>query len=247
MKRKGGKITFAVLSTVLFVLTITSIAASQLDAAFHVYIPFVSRPPDMPPLAACIPNGAQTQSAPASFVVDGDTIHVVVNGQAQSLRYIGIDTPEDTSTVELFGPEATARNTELVNGKTVTIIKDVSETDQYGRLLRYVFVGSTFVNYQLVREGLAEALSYPPDVACFNYFKEAENLAKAEKLGLWSILPTQPPATGPCNCTGPDLDCGNFSTHATAQACFNHCSSLGFGDIFRLDSDGDGLACESLP
>jgi hypothetical protein len=53
-----------------------------------------------------------------------------------------------------------------------------------------------------------------------------------------------PVAQGPCNCSGPDLNCGDFSTHAEAQACFEFC---GAGDPFRLDGDNDGVACESLP
>lgn len=60
---------------------------------------------------------------------------------------------------------------------------------------------------------------------------------------------TQPPVppTGPCNCSGPDLNCSDFSTHAQAQACFDYCKSQGYGDVFRLDGDNDGSACESLP
>lgn len=57
---------------------------------------------------------------------------------------------------------------------------------------------------------------------------------------------TQRPAA-PCDCYGPDLNCTDFSTHTSAQACFNFCWSLGLGDVFGLDSDGDGVACESLP
>jgi micrococcal nuclease len=189
-------------------------------------------------------------SYPVVYVVDGDTIHVVKDGLDQSLRYIGIDTPEDTSTIEYYGPEATARNKELVAGKTVTIANDVSEYDRYGRLLRYVIAGDIFVNYQLVREGYAEAVYYAPDVACYNAFKDAEALAKAEGLGMWAVLPPEPPvppAPAVCDCAGPDLDCADFGTHDSAQACFDYCWSLGYGDIFSLDGDGDGLACESLP
>jgi len=58
--------------------------------------------------------------------------------------------------------------------------------------------------------------------------------------------PTQPSGAAPCNCTGPDLDCRDFGTHARAQACFDYCYPR-YGDIFRLDSDGDGIACEALP
>lgn len=52
---------------------------------------------------------------------------------------------------------------------------------------------------------------------------------------------------GPCNCTGPDLDCSDFATQAEAQACFEYCMEQGHGDVFGLDGDNDGKACESLP
>jgi endonuclease YncB( thermonuclease family) len=90
-------------------------------------------------------------------VIDGDTIDVNINGVVQRVRYIGIDTPEYTSTKEYYGAEATAKNRSLVEGRTVTLVKDVSETDRYDRLLRYVLVGNVFVNYELVRLGFATA------------------------------------------------------------------------------------------
>lgn len=60
------------------------------------------------------------------------------------------------------------------------------------------------------------------------------------------ILPSNIPSSGSCSCTGTDLNCGNFSTHAEAQACFDSCKSQGYGDIFGLDRDNNGLACENL-
>jgi beta-lactamase superfamily II metal-dependent hydrolase len=51
----------------------------------------------------------------------------------------------------------------------------------------------------------------------------------------------------PCDCSGPDLNCSDFSTHAEAQRCYDYCKSQGYGDVFRLDGDKDGSACESLP
>ena len=60
-------------------------------------------------------------------------------------------------------------------------------------------------------------------------------------------LPTATGQSAPCNCTGPDLNCTDFSSHAQAQSCFSYCWDLGYGDVFGLDGDGDGVACESLP
>lgn len=56
-----------------------------------------------------------------------------------------------------------------------------------------------------------------------------------------------PSPSAPCNCAGPDLNCSDFATQAEAQRCYDYCKSQGYGDIFRLDADKDGIACESLP
>ena len=75
-------------------------------------------------------------------VVDGDTINVLLDGTEHRVRYLGIDTPETvypTRGEEPFGKEASACNRELVEGATVFLEKCVSETDQFDRLLRYVF------------------------------------------------------------------------------------------------------------
>ena len=124
---------------------------------------------------SCIPNNPP-QTGKVVDIVDGDTIKVLLDqdGRTYSVRYIGMDTPEDTSQVGYFGAEAAAKNAELVYGKTVTLIKDVSETDRYNRLLRYVLVGDIFVNYELVAQGYANTASYPPDISCIPTFQAAE-------------------------------------------------------------------------
>ena len=117
-------------------------------------------------------------------VIDGDTIELE-NGQV--VRYIGVDTPEYTSKNECYGFEATNFNRELVENKRVTLLKDVSETDRYGRLLRYVYVENIFVNDYLVRQGYANVSSYPPDVKYQSQFREAEKAARKNNRGLWSF------------------------------------------------------------
>jgi micrococcal nuclease len=120
-----------------------------------------------------------------SRVVDGDTIEL---GTGERVRYIGIDTPETVDPrkeVQCFGKEASVKNKELVEGKEVRLVKDVSDKDKYGRLLRYVYVGDVFVNEKLVSEGYARVATYPPDVAYAERFIEAERVARENKLGLW--------------------------------------------------------------
>lgn len=54
------------------------------------------------------------------------------------------------------------------------------------------------------------------------------------------------PPPPPCNCYGPDLDCDDFLTWEQAQRCYEHCLRERGFDVFRLDADGDGTACEGL-
>jgi len=132
-------------------------------------------------LLSCAPVATESQ-VKVVRVIDGDTIEIA--GGAH-VRYIGMDTPETYPKVEFYGPEAKAKNIELVEGKLVTLEKDVSETDKYGRLLRYVYVDGVFVNGELVRLGYAEAVAYPPDTRYQWQLEQLEKEAKAAKLGIW--------------------------------------------------------------
>jgi endonuclease YncB( thermonuclease family) len=143
-------------------------------------------------------------------VVDGDTIHVEIGGETYSVRYIGIDTPETvhpTEPVGWMGPEASEANRNLVGGKTVYLEKDVSETDKYGRLLRYVFLDDgTFVNAELVRLGYAQVSTYPPDVKYQDLFLEMQQEARDAGRGLWGPTPTPlpvPPTATPAPTSPP--------------------------------------------
>lgn len=131
-------------------------------------------------------NTAQTAQVLVTRVVDGDTIEIE---GGQKVRYIGIDTPETVDprrAVGCFGKEASNENKKLVEGQKVRLEKDVSETDRYGRLLRYVYVGNTFVNEFLVKEGFAHASSYPPDIKYQEVFRSAQIEARNNNKGLWA-------------------------------------------------------------
>ena len=120
--------------------------------------------------------------ATVTRVIDGDTIDASISGKIYRIRYIVMNTPE---VGKPFYQEATDKNAELVQGKTVRLVKDVSETDKYGRLLRYVYVGDLFVNAEMVRQGYAPATPYPPDIKYKSYFLSLEKQAQAAHLGLW--------------------------------------------------------------
>ncbi len=144
------------------------------------------------------PTTNLSQTAVVTRVIDGDTIEIE---SGQKVRYIGIDTPETkhpTKALQCFGQEAYLQNKQLVEGKRVRLVKDVSEVDRYGRLLRYVYVNTEsspsglFVNDFLVREGFAHARTYPPDVRHTDLFLKSEQQARMNNHGLWSTC-TQTP------------------------------------------------------
>ena len=116
-------------------------------------------------------------------VIDGDTI--IIQG-GYRVRYIGIDTPEIHPNLEAYGIEAWRANRQLVEGEAVRLERDVSETDKYGRLLRYVFVDDTLVNVELVRQGLAYAKAYPPDTKYQGRLEQAETEARQAGRGIWA-------------------------------------------------------------
>jgi micrococcal nuclease len=141
-----------------------------------------------------------TETARVVRIVDGDTIIVRLGGRDRRLRYIGMDTPETVAPgvpIERLGREASRANAALVEGRIVTLEKDVSETDQYARLLRYVWLVDgerwTLVNLELVRQGYAQVETDPPDVRYAGRFVEAQRSARDASLGLW----------GPASSTGP--------------------------------------------
>lgn len=116
-------------------------------------------------------------------VIDGDTIQVEVAGDRGTVRYIGIDAPERG---ERLGSAATEANRALVGDRSVWLEKDVSETDDYGRWLRYVYLpDGLFVNGELVRLGLARARAYPPDVGRQETLTRLEQAARAAGRGVW--------------------------------------------------------------
>ena len=118
-------------------------------------------------------------------IIDGDTIEI--EGKIK-VRYIGVNTPEfhdPKKPIECFGQAAADENKKLVEGREIFIQKDISEVDKYKRLLRYVWVGGTFVNDYLVRQGFAQVSTFPPDVKYQQQFLEAQTEAKENNRGLW--------------------------------------------------------------
>ena len=128
-----------------------------------------------------------TQAEPATVVsiIDGDTIEVVRgDGSRETVRLIGIDAPERG---ECWAVEATTALESLIPVTSeIGMTSDQSDRDRYDRLLRYLWVGSMFVNEELVRQGAARSRRYPPDTAMSARLEGAQDVARAAGAGLWA-------------------------------------------------------------
>jgi micrococcal nuclease len=147
--------------------------------------------PDAAPGTSSDPGTAagQRQKAKVARVVDGDTFEIE---GGRKVRLIGVDTPEsvhpDPARNTEFGKTASAFTRNRLEGKDVYLEKDVSETDKYGRLLRYAYLADgTFFNELLVSEGMANPATFPPDVKYADVFVKAQQYARDNNKGLWAF------------------------------------------------------------
>jgi micrococcal nuclease len=139
------------------------------------------------------PTGTEGPLVPVTRVVDGDTIHVRLNGRDERVRFIGIDTPEVAHggrPAECFGERAADETRRRLEGRSVRLAFDVDLRDRFGRLLAYAYDTDGLVNLALVREGYAIVLTVPPDTGMASAFEHAEADARAAGRGLWAACPT---------------------------------------------------------
>ena len=211
-------------------------------------------------IAACLPEGATFHTGFVTEIIDGDTIIIrIENGDIFSVRYIGIDTPERD---EPDFSDAYNANANLVLQKSVILIKDISETDPYDRLLRYVIVDDIFINLELIRMGYAKATAFPPDIACAEQFMAAEQVALASRTGLWEATQIPEPSSSQVmivsvdkrveyvdiqNMGSADIDLAGWIlvSERGHQECYLS-SILKAGEMLRIwsgSAQGDGFSC----
>jgi micrococcal nuclease len=133
-------------------------------------------------------NEQRVARAYVKRVIDGDTIEVSIAGRDDEVRYIGIDTPETVkpgTPIQCFGPQASALNHRLVEGRAVRLVFDSERRDVYGRELAYVHVGQRFINARLVRLGYARTLTIPPNDTHAGLFHRLARAAGLAGRGLW--------------------------------------------------------------
>ena len=114
-----------------------------------------------------------------SRVIDGDTIEL---NTGERVRLICINSSEQG---EAGWQEAKNYLESLVLNKTVQLEKDVSETDKYDRLLRYIYLEDLFVNGEMVKKGYARVFRFPPDTKLCDELEELEAEAREQKIGIW--------------------------------------------------------------
>lgn len=195
-------------------------------------------------------NSDNREVATLVKVVDGDTITVSINGKNETIRVIGIDTPEvvdPRKTVECFGKEASdfAKLT-LQNNKTLFLESDPTqgERDKYKRLLRYVWIEDEKVDFGklMIDRGYASEYTYSLPYKYQKEYKQTEKVARESKKGLWAD-----DACVSVNTSSSDKDCSDFKVQDEAQTYFESKGGSPTNNVDRLDSDHDGIACESLP
>lgn len=173
------------------VLTLVLVVVINLIASL------ISKPKTVTPPQEATPVIQATSSAEVKTlyrvekVVDGDTIKVNIDGKTETVRLIGLDTPESVDSrrpVQCFAIEASNKAKELLFEKSVFLEPDATQgdKDKYGRLLRYVFMedGSNFNNL-MISEGYGHQYTYNKPYKYMEEFKLAELTAKNEKKGLW--------------------------------------------------------------
>jgi micrococcal nuclease len=160
------------------------------------------------PPATALPEGKglPVLKATVIYVVDGDTIHVrLENGRKEKVRLIGIDTPESTRPIELYGKVAATYTRKKLADKTIYLELDVAQWDKYGRLLAYVWlvpprdnskteVRKAMFNATLLLVGMARIMTVPPNVKYADMFVEFQKEAREAEKGLWGTIKAPAPA-----------------------------------------------------
>lgn len=222
-----------------------------------------------------IPTVASRKTYKVLKVIDGDTINVEIESKSNTIRLIGIDTPETVDPrkpVQCFGKEASNKAKELLTGKNVILESDTTQgdKDKYDRLLRYVYLeDGTSVNKFMISEGYAHEYTYQSNPYKYQVeYIKAEQQARESKKGLWAdnacstLTPTVKPASIQIITTVKPTLAGVVQpavqpkTNSYSCDCSKSCSAITSCEeayyqlnqcgCSKRDGDGDGVPCESI-
>lgn len=133
-------------------------------------------------------------------IIDGDTLVATKNGVEETIRLIGVDTPEIfVNGQQINDPQAIAAleyAKASLTGRYAELELDIDERDQYGRLLAYIWLDGIMLNKVLLENGIAKVATYPPNVKYLNEFTALESIARDKKLGVWAITQPSEPNSG---------------------------------------------------
>lgn len=199
-------------------------------------------------------------------ITDGDTIKVDINGAVETIRFIGMDTPETKDPrkpVQCFGREATSKMQSYVQSKRVRLEVDSSQgdRDKYGRLLRYVFTEAGLnVAYEMIRQGYAHEYTYRTPYKYQVQFKKAEKSAKSSGAGLWAAstcggVTDQQYTSTPKAAPRSSSTLNSTAPSSVSSVYYKNCAAAraaGAAPVYRgqpgygahLDRDADGIGCE---
>lgn len=185
-------------------------------------------------------------------VIDGDTIKVYYSGESRSVRMIGIDAPERSTTrfwyVECFGEEAGIHLQDLVAGQYVDIVFDPSQDreDKYGRLLAYVFLKNQNINRTMIYDGYAWEYTYNLPYQYQSEFKQSQIDASTASRWLWASTACSGARTTWMNNSITEYTCGTKTYCTQMVSCEEARYFFTTCNLQRLDGDNDGIPCESL-
>lgn len=201
-------------------------------------------------------------------VIDGDTVNVEIDSKSQTIRLIGIDSPETVDPrkpVQCFGKEASNKAKEMLTEKNVTLEADSTQgdKDKYDRLLRYIYLeDGTSVNKYMISEGYAHEYTYQNNPYKYQaeYIK-AEQSAREGKKGLWAddacpistptIKPTTATYVQPVEQPVIQQNTGGYSCNCSKScdamaSCEEAYFQLNQCGCSKRDGDSDGVPCESI-
>jgi endonuclease YncB( thermonuclease family) len=183
-----------------------------------------------------------------SVVLNGETIEVIKAAETVRVRLAGVQETEGT-----LAEKAVKKIEELSQGQTIRLLEATAGQNRAEGQTYYIFAGDRLINYELIRQGLALLTPDLPARGCAALLLEAEQQARAEKIGIWKPTPVptrtfiplvdiNPGDQNGCDCSIRYV-CSDFRTHDQAQSCYNACNDY----HSKLDPDRDGIACENLP
>lgn len=187
MLKNTSKIIFIILISLLFLFFVFSLTIKSKNSQpiTHNTSTSLSVNPQLVTISPLPTSTSLKEKAKVSIVYDGDTIELA---DKRKVRYIGINTPEinwKSGDPQCFATQSARINKEMVGGQEIEMAKDISETDKYGRILRYIWIDGIFMNDFLLRQGYAKLDLIPPDTSYSGQFKEAQKEARDNKRGLW--------------------------------------------------------------